>query len=52
MSLDAISLGWYAFIRIQKECRNWGVNPDELEHRYTEENYSHVVGVWEVVPRV
>jgi hypothetical protein len=52
MSLEAIAMGWYAFIRIQKECRNWGVDPDELEHRYTEDNYGQMIAVFEVVPRV
>lgn len=43
------AMGWSAFMRIQRLLRECGVSVEELEHRYTEENYAGLVAVFEVV---
>ena len=43
------AMGWYAFMRVQGLLREHDLTVEELEHRYTEENYSGMVAVFEVV---
>jgi len=51
MSYDYVAMGWPAFRLVEKVCRQWECLPEELEHRYTEENYISVRAVFEVVRR-
>lgn len=46
------AMGWYAFLRVQRVLREHGLTVEELEHRYTEENYIGVVAVFEVITSV
>lgn len=48
----AVDVGWAAFRFLDKELRRFDVRPEQLEWRYTEQNYAHIVAVFEVVPRV
>ena len=43
------AMGWFAFMRVQRLLREYMVSVEELEHRYTEENYMGLVAVFEVV---
>jgi hypothetical protein len=52
MTYDYAGLGWGAFLYIREILEHHGVTADQLRHRYTEESYSQMVAVFEVVGHV
>lgn len=50
LSLDYLdALPWEGFAFLERVLARQGLTVDELEHRYTEENYSQLVAVFEVI---